>query len=314
MREEVVEAAFETNLTFDLLHLGADPRDFFHADGVDFVGSERGRGVVAGEEVVIGLAVRQIRYCDAGAGVRQILVVEIGLQRSVRRHDLLCDHVARLGLQRCALRLGHIAYELCERPIERAGRRVVDDLRGDLRRHPLHQNARGHVAGFHALAHQCDGLIDHCGQCAHPRQPVAIVADCVERQAFDDAVRVLHPALMGDGLQILAKALSLHGFVLQPQKGVVIELIGSAELSALESLQLRKRFAVCRFACGDGFEAAVGPAVVVAAVAVERGRFRILAQAPLPLFGEKLVQSLAFVGRLDLDLALPSRLLLSMHQ
>ena len=53
---------------------------------------------------------------------------------NLRQTDIELDVMAKsIALQRRALGFGHAGGELRERPIERAGGRVVDDLRGDLR-------------------------------------------------------------------------------------------------------------------------------------------------------------------------------------
>src|SRR3546814_8189786 len=77
---------------------------------------------------------------DAGTRVRQVLVAEVRLQLAVRGHDLLADRALRVRGQRLAIGFRYRVGELRERPVERALRRLLDDLRGDLRRHALHQH------------------------------------------------------------------------------------------------------------------------------------------------------------------------------
>ena len=103
---------------------------------------------------------------------------------------------------------------------------------------------------------------------------------------------------MAHRLQIFAERLPLHGLFLQPQVGVVVQLVGRTELASIKPLQPGQRLTVGGLAGGDGFQAVVGPAVVEAFVALERGRFRILAQAALPFLGEERVQASALVGLL----------------
>ena len=58
---------------------------------------------------------------------------------------------------------------------------IVDDVRLELRQHLLHEHARLHDSGLHALAHVRDGLVEYRRALRRALQPVVVVLHRHER-------------------------------------------------------------------------------------------------------------------------------------
>ncbi len=264
---------------------------------MDVLGAEVGGGVIAGQEIIIGIAVRQAGGGDGIARGRQVFGVEIGAKPGIGRHHPLGNNLLGLFAQfRLALRRDAVG-KLFERRIERAVFRVIDHLRVDLVRYPLHDGLRRRASGLDAFAHQHDVLVDQRRQFIETRQPVDVRLLGPEIEQLGDAVGGLYAALMGHRHQVFAVTLALDVALELPFEGVVIELVGRRQRGAVDGLQFRQRGFVGGLARTDGGQAHIGPAVVVAGIAVIAGVLGIVAQAALPFLFEQLVQRRVFLLR-----------------
>ena len=291
--EELGQAALETGFVLDALHLCLDPGDFAEPDLVDPRRTEIGRRVVAGEEVVIGLAIGQVARRDRSTRVRQVVLIEEAGEFPVRRNDLVGDDAASFSAQGLAFRFGDAVGELEKRPVVGAAGRVVDDLGGNLRGHSFHQHFRRHVLPADAFAHQQRGLVDQLRQPFQACDPVAVVLAAGEGQHFGDAISGLHAALVADRLQVLVEFLAFDRLLQLPLERIVVELVGGREGRAIDRMQARQRSAVRSFTRLNRLHAEVGPAIVEARIAVVAGIFGRFGQPAFPFAVEQGVQGRA---------------------
>ena len=253
---------------------------------------EIGGGVALHQHVVVGRAVWQCAGGDGVAGEWQVVALERRLQLAVGRHDAAADERTRLGSQRLALDFRQRGGELLEWRVERAAAGVIDDLRRNLRRHAVHQHTRRHAAGLQACLQQPDGLLHPCRQCGQAAEVLAVLRAGGKGHRLRDAVGRLHTALVADGLQVFLESLSLHGQLKLPLEGVEVQLVGCRQPRARDRPQALQRAAIGGFARGYCREADVGPAVVVARVALVAGALRAVLHAAFPFAGEEGVKGL----------------------
>jgi hypothetical protein len=265
---------------------------------VHLAGGQVGGGELADQEVVIGLAVGQVRGGDGPAGSGQVFVREEARELAVGGNHVLADGGLALGAQPCLLGRGDAVGNLEEGLVERTLRGIVHDLGLDLAGHPFHQHPRRGVAGRHAGTHQFGGLRDHLRHRAQTRDPVAVILGIGERQYLGDALGVLHAAALAHRPLPLAVLLAFDRTLELPCEHVVAQAVLLRQRAPVDRAQLRQRVPVGLLARTDRIDREVAPAIVVAPVAAVAGGFRTLAQPALPLLVEQLVQGRGGVMRL----------------
>ena len=80
MLEEVLEAAVESDLGDDLLHLVANPFYLVEANAMDLVGSQARCGEGASLKLIPGTAILEIGQADTFPGCWQVPGIEIAIE------------------------------------------------------------------------------------------------------------------------------------------------------------------------------------------------------------------------------------------
>ncbi len=226
---EVLVAALESDLLEHLLHLRMDLRDLAQAHGVYLRGRQVGGGVLPHLECVVGLAVGQRLRGDAGAAMRQIVMVEVLRELPVRRRDFLGDRRLGRGAQPRLLACGNDVRHLLEGLVERTARRIGDNIGGDLVRHALHHHLRLRHPVRDPLLEKRDRLIHVWLEALQTMEEVAVISRVLEAQRVRQRPQGLDAVQLIDRHQVVFERVIFHPHLVAVLEQVVADPILAAE-------------------------------------------------------------------------------------
>jgi hypothetical protein len=180
--QELLEAAVELRLGDDLVHLGADPRNFGEAAIVDAL---RGRGIERRKEThergVVIPAVRHLARTQRLAGIRDVTFAHELEDLGVGRDHAIFENAHGLAAELVLLFGAQAARHRNERHVKRMLLGRPGYLRFERRKDVLHDGLRLRESRIETGLHVGDVLLEVAGQRGEPLEVVAIVAGIVER-------------------------------------------------------------------------------------------------------------------------------------
>ena len=308
--EELPQRAVEAGLLLHPRHLGGDAPHLVQADPVNVVRAQGGGGVLAHQEGVQRAAPRHGPQAVFGAGGRQVGVAHEVVQPAIGRDHACLDGLHIGGLKPVPVGLGHALGEVSDRAVEDAVGGPVDQVGGQLRQHPFHDDARLDDAVGQPLAHAGDGQVGVADEAVDARQAGLVLRHRLKRR--DGRAGVDLGEEVGQRDHLVDRHARLHQVEVPPAGGrglfhliveqVVAQPVGGPQTGPVDRPQPLGVGRVERAALGDGL---VGQRVVQpvqkAVVATEPGGDRAQPERVLLLVGEQFVQGfgMGLGGRRD---------------
>jgi hypothetical protein len=290
--EKLRQRSGKIYLGFERLHLGPDAGDFVEADLVDLLGRQVCGGVLARVERVRLRSIGHLPDADAVVAGGQILLFEEVLELPVGGHQKLLDRDDGVIGQRFLLFGGKRGGIRFEWPVKGTVLRFIDDLLGDLRGDPAHDDLRQQDFLLHALAHQGGGLRDEIRQLVQPLEPILVILDRVKGQGGNHVVGGLHPALLAERAEKEAEAepLDVHREIALVK--IVVELIRRRQRRPVDRAQSFEGFLRVNMPRLDRGERLVLPTVIEPVIAEAGGPGGIFLHCIIPLGGQEVSEHL----------------------